>query len=140
MWHQARPRMIAHSDSQTITIARTGHSTQGWQLVQPQRSGSGSARGGETHTARDATRAVSRLHRRVTLIICAIFQQQHATCSGDIHHLARIEDVERVEASLDRAHHLHRRLAILRHEVLLLADADAVLARARAACRKRALH
>ena len=56
-----------------------------------------------------------------------------------IEHLVRIEDVERVERALDRAHRAQRTRAVLPFEVRLLADADAVLAGAGAAARDGAL-
>ena len=56
-----------------------------------------------------------------------------------IEHLVRIEDVERVERALDRAHRAQRARAVLPFEVRLLADADAVLAGAGAAARDGAL-
>ena len=56
-----------------------------------------------------------------------------------IEHLVRVEDVERVERALDRAHRAQRARAVLPLEVRLLADADAVLAGAGAAARDGAL-
>ena len=53
--------------------------------------------------------------------------------------LAGIEDVERVERALDRAHGVERRLAVLGQEIFHLALADAVLAGAGAVHRQRAL-
>ena len=56
-----------------------------------------------------------------------------------VDHLVRVEDVERVERALDRAHRAQRARAVLPLEVRLLADADAVLAGAGAAARDGAL-
>ena len=68
-------------------------------------------------------------------------QEAHpAQTRSDVHDLARVEDVEWVETSLELPHHLDGVLAVLRHEVLLLAHANAVLACAGAARGERARH
>ena len=66
-------------------------------------------------------------------------QQKTRRSIVQIEHLVRVEDVERVERALDRAHRAQRARAVLPFEVRLLADADAVLAGAGAAARDGAL-